>query len=106
AESLADKGAFRTALAKRRCLIPASGYFEWKLLGHAAGSVASRSGAGGARKVRPKAVKQPYFMTPQEGSVMAFVGLWEYWRPAEGDAVVSMTIITTDSLGPLRDIHD
>ena len=62
--------------------------------------------AGGARKARPKPVKQPYFMTPQDGSVMAFAGLWEYWRPAEGDPVVSMTIITTDSVGPLRDIHD
>ncbi len=44
AESLAEKGAFRTALAKRRCLIPASGYFEWKLLGHAAAS------GGGTRR--------------------------------------------------------
>ncbi len=101
AESLAEKGAFRTALAKRRCLIPASGYFEWKLLGHAAGQ-----SAAGARRARPKPVKQPYFMTPRDGSVMAFAGLWEYWRPAEGDPVVSMTIITTDSVGPLRDIHD
>jgi putative SOS response-associated peptidase YedK len=45
-------------------------------------------------------------MTPRDGSVMAFAGLWEYWRPAEGDPVVSMTIITTDSVGALRDIHD
>ena len=96
AESLAEKGAFRTALAKRRCLIPASGYFEWKLLGHSAAQP-----SGGTRKARPKPVKQPYFMTPQDGSVMAFAGLWEYWRPAEGDPVVSMTIITTDSVGPL-----
>lgn len=101
AESLAEKGAFRTALAKRRCLIPASGYYEWKLLGHASGAA-----GGAARRAKPKAVKQPYFMTPQNGSVMAFAGLWEYWRLAEGDAVVSMTIITTDSVGPLREIHD
>lgn len=99
AESLSEKGAFRAALAKRRCLIPASGYFEWKLLGHAVAP-------GGARRARPKPVKQPYYLTPQDGSVMAFAGLWEYWRSAEGDPVVSMTIITTDSVGPLRDIHD
>ena len=96
AESLSDKAAFRTALAKRRCLIPASGYYEWKALGKAAG----------AGKGRSKVVKQPYFMTPEDGSVMAFAGLWEYWRPAEGDPVVSMTIITTDAVGPLLDIHD
>jgi putative SOS response-associated peptidase YedK len=96
AESLGDKAAFRTALAKRRCLIPASGYYEWKALGK----------PGGAGKGRAKAVKQPYYMTPEDGSVMAFAGLWEYWRPAEGDAVVSMTIITTDAVGPLLDIHD
>ena len=78
-----------------------SGYYEWKLLGHASGAA-----GGAARRAKPKAVKQPYFMTPQDGSVMAFAGLWEYWRPAEGDAVVSMTIITTDSVGPLREIHD
>ncbi len=96
AESLGDKAAFRTALVKRRCLIPASGYYEWKTL----------SRAGGAGKGRVKAVKQPYYMTPEDASVMAFAGLWEYWRPAEGDPVVSMTIITTDAVGPLLDIHD
>ena len=97
AESLGDKAAFRTALAKRRCLIPASGYYEWKALG-----------TGGRRRERaaPRSVKQPYYMTPEDGSVMAFAGLWEYWRPAEGDPVVSMTIITTDAVGPMRDIHD
>jgi putative SOS response-associated peptidase YedK len=100
AESLTDKAAFRTALAKRRCLIPASGYYEWKVLG----SVQS-AGTGG-RKGRAKAVKQPFYMTPEDGSVLAFAGVWEYWRPAEGDPVVSMTIITTEAAGPMREIHD
>ena len=72
----ADKAAFRTALAKRRCLIPASGYYEWKALGQA--------DPAGGRKGRAKVVKQPYYMTPEDGSVMAFAGLWEYWRPAGG----------------------
>jgi putative SOS response-associated peptidase YedK len=104
AESLGEKAAFRTALAKRRCLIPASGYYEWKKLhpeGTAAGHPPTRSGKG-----RSKVVKQPFYMTPADGSVMAFAGLWEYWRPADGEAVVSMTIITTDSVGDLQDIHD
>lgn len=98
-ESLGDKAAFRTALAKRRCLIPASGYFEWRKLGDQA--------VGGRR--RP--VKQPYYLTPQDGSVMAFAGLWEYWRPADADnaaavAVVSMTIITAPAVGQLTQIHE
>jgi putative SOS response-associated peptidase YedK len=105
-ESLAEKAAFRTALVRRRCLIPASGYYEWKVLGDGAvaGDPAGASNAG--RRGRPKAVKQPYYMTPQDGAVMAFAGLWEYWRPVGGDPVVSMTIITTESVGQLVDIHD
>jgi putative SOS response-associated peptidase YedK len=100
AESLTAKAAFRTALAKRRCLIPASGYYEWKVLG----SVPSAGASG--RQGRAKTVKQPFYMTPQDGSVMAFAGLWEYWRPADGDPVVSMTIVTTEAVGPMREIHD
>jgi putative SOS response-associated peptidase YedK len=106
AESLGEKAAFRTALAKRRCLIPASGYFEWMALHGQVPVVAAGGNATRARKGRPKVVKQPFYMTPQDGSVMAFAGLWEYWRPADGEPVVSMTIITTDSVGPLRQIHD
>jgi len=96
AESLTAKAAFRTALAKRRCLIPASGYYEWQKI--------TLAPTGSAKK--PKVVKQPFYMTPDDGSVMAFAGLWEYWRPPDGDPVVSMTIITTDAVGPMREIHD
>jgi putative SOS response-associated peptidase YedK len=93
-ESLTGKAAFRTALARRRCLVPASGYFEWRRLGDE--NVRGRK--------RP--VKQAYYVTPADGSVMAFAGLWEYWRPDQGDPVVSMTIITTPAVGRMRDIHD
>ncbi|MET0964942.1 MAG: SOS response-associated peptidase, partial [Nakamurella sp.] len=100
AESLTEKAAFRTALAKRRCLIPASGYYEWKVLGKQA------PGSDGGSRRRGKVVKQPFYMTPEDGSVLAFAGLWEYWRQGDGDPVVSMTIITTDAVGPMREIHD
>lgn len=95
AESLADKPAFRRALGRRRCLVPASGWFEWRKLPES-------SGAG--RKV----AKQAYYMTPPDGSVLAFAGLWEYWKPADDPeaAVVSVTIVTTASVGPLQDIHE
>jgi len=103
AESLATKAAFRTALARRRCLIPASGYYEWKKLG-AGGSERGTTGSSG--RTRKSVLKQPYYLTPADGSVMAFAGLWEYWRSPDGDPLVSMTIITSDAVGPMRDIHD
>jgi len=99
AESLSTKAAFRTALARRRCLIPASGYYEWKKL-------PQESVPGSSGRTRKSVLKQPYFMTPADGSVMAFAGLWEYWRSPDGDPLVSMTIITSDAVGPMRDIHD
>jgi putative SOS response-associated peptidase YedK len=91
AESLAEKPAFRRAYQRRRCLLPASGYYEWRKPGPAA----------------PKgAKKQPFYMTPVDGSVMAFAGIWEYWKSADGEPLVSAAIITTDSVGPLTEIHD
>lgn len=96
-ESLGEKAAFRTALAKRRCLIPASGYYEWRVLGDE------------TVRGRRRPVKQAYYLTPQDGSVMAFAGLWEYWRPAgaeSGQGVVSMTIITAPAVGGMREIHE
>ena len=93
AESVPDKPAFRRALERRRCLVPASGYYEWR-----------KTGTG------KKAVKQPFYLTPAHGSVMAFAGLWEYWKPAdqeeESSGVVSMTILTTEAVGETATIHD
>ncbi len=91
AESLTEKPAFRRPFEKRRCLLPASGYYEWR-----------KPPAGSPKSAR----KQPFYMTPVDGSVMAFAGVWEYWRSPEGEPLVSATIITTDSVGPLREIHD
>ena len=90
ADSVAAKPAFRSALAKRRCLLPASGYYEWRKVG----TVGSRPD------------KQPFYITPADGSVLAFAGLWEFWRSPEGEPLVSATIITTDAVGELAEIHD
>ncbi|MQA14084.1 MAG: SOS response-associated peptidase [Pseudonocardiaceae bacterium] len=90
AESAATKPAFRTALASRRCLLPADGWFEWQR--------------------RERAAKQPYFLTPADGSVVALAGLWATWRPAGADSdeppLVSCAVVTTDAVGPLAAIHD
>jgi putative SOS response-associated peptidase YedK len=91
AETAATTAAFRTALGKRRCLVPVSGFYEWQKL------------AGGKGK---KVAKQPFYITPEDGSVMALAGLWEYWRHGDDDPIVSYTIITTDAVGPMADIHD
>lgn len=91
AETASSKPAFRKALARHRCLLPADGWFEWQ------------RGAG------PKGQKQPYFMTPQDGSSVAFAAIWETWRdPKQPDAetLVTCSVITTDAVGRLAEIHD
>lgn len=93
AESLAQKPAFRKPLAKRRCLIPASGYFEWRK---------GAPGVGAAKTTR----KQPFYVTPADGSTMAFAGLWEFWKSPDGRWLRSMTIVTTEAVGDLVEIHD
>lgn len=72
-ESAAAKPAYRAAFRQRRCLVPASGFYEWKVL------------AGG---------KQPYLIRPADGGLLSFAGLWESWAGPEGE-VRSFTIITT-----------
>lgn len=93
AETLAEKPSFRRAFAKRRSLVPADGYYEWY-------SAEDPADGGTPRK-------QPFFIRPRDGSVLAMAGLHEFWKDPETDAwVISFTIITTtaeDSLGHLHD---
>ena len=88
-ESLTDKPAFRTAFQRRRALIPADGWYEWQVIGAAAGA----------------ARKQPYFMTPEDGSMLAFAGLWEIWG-TKPDLLLTCTVITIPAVGDLAEIHD
>ena len=95
AESITEKPAFRRAAAGRRCLLPADGWFEWL-----------REGTG------KQARKTPYFMTwagadGSAGSSLALAGLWETWRPkgSDGPPLVSTTVVTTDAVGPLTEVH-
>ncbi|MGF1609978.1 MAG: SOS response-associated peptidase [Kiloniellales bacterium] len=86
AEGVADSGAFRNAYRQRRCLVPASGFFEWQ-------------GSGSSPR-------QPYYITLADGAPMTFAGLWERWRdPADGRTVESYTILTTEANALLRPIH-
>lgn len=84
-ESVASKPAFRSAWKSRRCLIPSSGYFEWKPI------------AGG---------KQPYFIRPAEAPVMFFAGLHEARADTAGGELLTYSIITRDADAALAHLHD
>jgi len=80
AETVAEKPSFRDAYRKRRCLIPASGFYEWK------------PESGG---------KQPYYIYPAKGELFAFAGLWEQWHELRTCAV-----ITTEANAKMSAIHE
>lgn len=84
AETLSEKPAFRKALTRRRCLIPADGYYEW---------------------AREEGGKVPYYIYPSSKTPMGFAGLWESFRDADGKRHSTCAIITREAEGPLRDIH-
>ncbi len=86
AETLAEKPAFRTALRKHRCLIPADGFYEWTLV--------------------PGAGKQPLHIGMKDGSPFAFAGLTERWLAPSGDALDTCTIVTTQANALLSPLHD
>jgi putative SOS response-associated peptidase YedK len=85
AETAAEKPAFRAALRRRRCLIPADGFFEWQ----------KRDG----RKV-------PMLIHLKDNRVFAFAGLWEVWYSPEGDEIRTATILTTEPNAFMASIHD
>ncbi|MFB7055282.1 SOS response-associated peptidase [Streptomyces vinaceus] len=96
-ETVHEKPAYRRAFTRRRCLLPADGFYEWQ-------SVAATATA--------KAYKQPYFITPEDTAVMAMAGLYEFWRdPAVTDEddpaawLVTTTIITTEATDAAGRIH-
>lgn len=98
-ETIAEKPSFKRAFAKRRCLIPADGYYEWY-------TPAAIEG------VKKKPAKQPFFLHPADGSTMAMAGLYELWRdPDKPDDdphawLWSMTILTTTATDAAGQIHD
>ncbi len=85
-DSVAGKPAFREAWQRRRCLIPASGFYEWS---------EPRDGR-----------KRPYFIRPSAEPLLALAGLWERWRTPSGDKLETCVIVTTDANAELAPIHD
>lgn len=98
AETAAEKPAFRKALASRRCLMPARGWYEWQP--GAGANVGTGANA---------AVKQPYFVTGTDGASLAMAGVWEFWRTPNGEGpsetLITCAVLTTDAVGPLAEIH-
>jgi putative SOS response-associated peptidase YedK len=85
AESAADKPAYRAAFRKRRCLVPADAFYEWRKLGKG---------------------KQPYAIRRTDDQPMALAGLWEYWQGKEGDELRSFTILTTEPNELVKPLHN
>jgi putative SOS response-associated peptidase YedK len=84
-ESVCDKPAFRAAMKRRRCLIPADGFYEWQ--------------ATGGRK-------QPFYIHAKSGEPLAFAGLWETWEGPNGEEVDTAAIVTTRANSLLAPLHD
>lgn len=84
-ETVAEKPSFKSALKTRRCLIPASGFYEWHT---------------------ENGIKQPWYISLKSGEPMAFAGLWETWQPAGAEAVESCCIITTSANAIMEPIHE
>jgi len=85
AETVAEKPAYRGPLRSQRCLVPASGFYEWK-----------RDGTS----------KQPYFIHVKDEPLVAFAGLYDRWRDPNGQTVHSYTIITTTANAVAAPVHD
>lgn len=85
AETVAEKPAFRTAIRRRRCLVPADGFYEWK---------------------RTNGRKQPFYIRMRDGKAFGFAGLWDSWDGPGGEAVESCALLTTGPNEIVRPIHD
>jgi len=87
-ESVLTKPSYRDSAAKRRCIIPADGWYEWQ--------------PGEGRK-------QPFFINPDDGSSLAMAGIWSvWWQPDEElgrKAVITCAVLTTDAIGEMTSVH-
>jgi putative SOS response-associated peptidase YedK len=84
-ETVIDKPAYRAAMKRRRCLIPADGFYEWR----------ATTGR-----------KQPYFIRAKSGAPLAFAGLWETWTGPNGEELDTAAIVTTSANSSLAPLHD
>jgi len=94
-ETVADKPSFKTAYAKRRCLIPVTGYYEWYETNQL--------------NAKGKPEKQPFYMHDPAGQALVFAGLYEWWKPRDdpdAEWLLTCTILTKDADERVSRIHD
>jgi len=84
-ESIHEKPAFKNLIPRQRCIVPASGFFEWKKEG---------------------AEKKPYYIHFPEFPIFAMAGLWDAYQPTEGTIIETFTIITIPANDSIRPLHD
>lgn len=84
-ETVAAKPSFREAFKRRRCLVPASGFYEWKA---------------------EDRIKQPYYISLKSGEPMALAGLWESWKAPDGNILRTVCIVTTGANALMQPIHE
>ena len=89
AETLSSRNAYKRALVRHRCIIPADAFYEWQV-----------------RELEGKRQKAPYVIRHRDGSPLAFAGLWEVWHDAEDQPLRTCVIITTEANRLLAPIHD
>ena len=84
-ETVAEKPSFRAAYKSRRCVVPASAFYEWQ---------------------KTQGGKQPYLIHPVGGELFGFAGLWERWTRQDAEPLDTFTVITTDANETMRPVHD
>ena len=88
ADSIFEKPTWRKVILKKRCLIPADGFYEWK------------------RPKSPKEHKTPFYIHPKQSGVFSFAGVWETWKDSEDKEWKTYSIITTEPNKEMSKIHD
>ena len=96
AETVATSRAYAQPFERRRCLVPADGWYEW---------LKPPAAAGGAKSGRRSGPKQPYFMTRRDGGPLAFAGVWSVWGAGDG-RLLTCSVITVAAVGELALVHD
>jgi putative SOS response-associated peptidase YedK len=85
AETVLEKPSFRGNMRHRRCIVPASGFYEW---------------------VGPPRAKRPFLIQPRDGKCLGFAGLWDHWLGADGSEIETMAIITVAANATVSAVHD
>ena len=135
AETVGRARAFRVALARRRCLVPADGFYEWRRLAPDPPASAGSAGETEALRLfpldgdRPAPMSagpglgrrsgrdrggprvglgpaRPFYFRRKDGDLLALAGLWELWRDAGGEWLATCSVVTTEATEPVAEIHD